>query len=234
MSPSDIAAAVREALAAVLSKSGPLMYDECLKAAKDASDELAQQGLIRLGEDRNLGGWALEVRVKLLLTELGFDVQAGRPGLEDFIVPPPGGFTPDRPLVLEVKSGKASGPDREALRQLDDWVFDLSGEAEIRHGIVRYEFYGHGGSVMASPRATHPTPHKGVLIYNGPLGVPFHSRLPTWFEPDKEAFAQARNFCVVSLGRLLEWHGRVLVDASIKPVFWQEIHRTAGVLGPPL
>lgn len=214
-------------------RSERLLHDSVLDAFKAVMDELARNGLIDLQDDYKLAGWALEIRVAHVLRGVGFAVQPGRRDLEDYIVPPPSGMTPERPLVVEVKSGKQPGPDRESLRQLDDWVFDLSGEEHIRKGKIRTDTYWHKGVPIWWPQMHHPTPHKGLLIYNGPVGTPFGSRPHTWLGENERAFAEKRNFCVVSLPCLLTWYERAQSDTSTAATLWHEIHSTGGILRHP-
>lgn len=222
---------------AIVSLSCP-QYEDIEKAAKGVLDELAEQGVVKFREDYRLGGGPLETRVMLILAEMGFTVARGREGLEDFVIQPPNGSAYPRPLVLEVKSGKDAGPTREHLRQLDDWVFDLSGEEVLRRGPVGGGGLiggGHrGGSrvIQTNRSVWHPTPHKGVFIYNGPLGIQFSGRSANWLGANEEAFASKRNFCVIAFSTLLAYHAKTQADSAYKHVFWERVHATAGVLQP--
>jgi hypothetical protein len=149
------------------------------------------------------------------------------------VVPATEGLTPNKPLVVEVKSGKQPGPDRDSLRQLDDWVFDLSQEEEIRKGRVRINMHWAHGAPMFWPRTHHPTPHKGVLIYNGPAGTPFSSRPEKWLGENERIFAEKRDFCIIALPCLLAWHERARSDSSTAAAFWKATHTACGLLGWP-
>lgn len=194
---------------------------------------LAELDLLSLGADKDLTGESLEVRVFLLLRAMGIQVTRGRQGFEDFVAAPPEGAIPNRPLVIEVKSDRKPSVQREDLRQLDDWVFDLSKEEIARKN-------GLGGGIDVLAIATdgmltsthhHPSPHKGVLIFNAPVGVPFDQRASPPLSTDELAFAQKRNFCIVPISELIEitqaiQQGRkTLLDA------WKVIHDTCGILG---
>ena len=103
--------------------------------------------------------------------------------MEDFVVKSPFDYEPSKPIVLEVKSSRKQHISRDQLRQLDDWVFELSGEQEARKyglqgkgGIDTLAFVSHGMVTRESRPRYHPTPHKGVFIFNGPVGTPFNKR----------------------------------------------------------
>ena len=155
-----------------------LRYDMMLKEIETILESLSETGALTLGHDKDLTGKALEIRIRLLFEKMGFDVVKGRSSMEDFIIKPPLDTQISDPLVLEVKSSQKPNLSRDNLRQLDDWVFDLSGEEKARKE-------GLGGGVdplamvtqgLASRKKRHPTPHKGVLIFNGPVGIDFSVR----------------------------------------------------------
>ncbi len=79
-----------------------------------------------------LDGKALEIRVEQTFQHFGYSVTPGRAdNLEDRIIE--ARYQPTTKLVLEIKSStKGSVPGMDDLRQLDDWVFSLSGEEEER------------------------------------------------------------------------------------------------------
>jgi hypothetical protein len=122
-----------------------------------------------------LQGKALQWKVRLILNDLGFVVSSpreGRESLEEFVFTNPHA-DPDRPVVVEVKSRPAEYEHRLVpLRQLDDFVFELSGEQEIRleglrsrpkkSGTVYREF----GGIVDSKRPVQSifrAPLKGLL-----------------------------------------------------------------------
>ncbi|HUT88940.1 MAG TPA: hypothetical protein VMY37_05565 [Thermoguttaceae bacterium] len=225
--------ALRTAIESVV-QSINVSYDELLSAFRTQLDELARTGQISLGEDHCLASWALEVRVENIFGEMQFAVLKGRKDMEDFIVQPGTDSKPPKPLVIEVKSGKQSSPDRSSLRQLDDWVFELSGEEEIRKGVKKLDMHWvTENQVMLMPRGQHPTPHKGVFIYNGPVGTPFINRPETWLGENERLFAEKRDFCVISLECLLSWYESFASDVDTCRRFWAEVHATRGVLRKP-
>jgi hypothetical protein len=76
----------------------------------------------------------------------------------------------------------------------------------------------------------HPTPHKGVMIFNGPIGQSFENRQKDWLGTNEKAFAQKRDFCIISLECLISWYNSYQKDNSISSDFWKAIHSTAGIL----
>lgn len=211
-------------------------YDDLLKEIKTALENLLEAGAIALGEDKDLTGTALEIRTRLLFEKLGFDIVRGRPHLEDFIVRPLSGAEFQDPLVLEVKSSKKPNVSRDDLRQLDDWVFDLSGEQKARKE-------GLGGEADAvaiftsgyfTSKKRHPTPHKGVMIFNGLAGKDFSERNRiTYFDENDREFIEKRNFCIISLEVLIDYEKAFEKDKEMRVVFWERIHQTVGMLDSP-
>lgn len=168
-------------------------------------------------------GVILEIRVQQLFESVGFDIRPGREGKEDFVITAKGNDTPTDNLVVEVKSGKKRPIDLDDLRQLDDWVFDLSGEEQARkHGLgggydISVEFYDGYTSTQH-----HPTPHKGIMIFNGPIGKPFPERSDPILHPNQLEFAHKRNFCVIGLEDLVD-----LIEQD-RTHLWETIHSTVG------
>ena len=204
------------------------------RAIQQELRRLAEAGLLSLGSDKDLTGESLEVRVFLLLQAMGINVVRGRQGMEDFVAHPPDGATPNRPLVIEVKSDRKPTVQREDLRQLDDWVFDLSQEE-----IARKKGLGGGLDTLAmvtnglvSSTHHHPSPHKGVLIYNAPVGVPFDQRTSTSLSSDELAFVKKRNFCIVPINDLISIAKAIQQGQKDLLSTWKEIHETCGTLVP--
>lgn len=206
---------------------------------KDASKNISQyleilvnQGVLNLGPDHTLSGKSLEIRTRIIFESLGYSISAGREGFEDFIVSAPDDFSPKDPIVLEVKSSRKAQISRDNLRQLDDWVFDLSGEEKARkHGL------GGGpdamsittGGMLSAPRK-HPSPHKGVFIFNRLLGMRFDERQGDIISPNEIEFVVKRNFCVIPIEILLTYLDAFNSDSSVNKVLWENIHSTSGVL----
>lgn len=210
-------------------------YDTLDKALRTALDSLVDQEVIGLDDEHRLGGRALEIRVKQLFTEIGLDIRPGRPGHEDFILPPSDESSPNFPLVLEVKSSRKPQIGRDELRQLDDWVYDLSQEEIARtHGL--------GGTVdslailaggMMTQMHRHPSPHKGVMIVNAPLGIPFGERLTSPVAENDRDFVEKRNFCILPLSVLIECTDAIMNSRFSIAEFWHLIHQTRGILESP-
>ena len=166
---------------------------------------LQQNGDLDLDQDKNLTGISLELRVKQLFQQAGFNIAEGRPGQEDFLVTAEANDEYKDNIVIEVKSSRSPNPKLDDLRQLDDWVFDLSGEEKARkHGL------GGGRDLLAmatngelSKPKKHPTPHKGILIFNGPIGIPFEQRIAPILHPNQVGFVEKRNFCVIGIDKLV-------------------------------
>lgn len=207
-------------------------------AFKEAIDGLVGKGVIQLKKDHALGGPALELRVRMILQEMKLLVREGRrENLEDLVVAVPDFAKPSIPLVVEVKSGKAASPTRGDLRQLDDWVFELSGEAEIRKNVNVYEdqdpnrTYEWPGAIQPRPpQPRHPSPHKGVLLYNGPLGKPFDQRPIPMLGQNEAQFAQKRSFCVISFPCLLSWSAACNESRQTVQEFWARVQECTGEL----
>jgi hypothetical protein len=213
------------------------LFDEVMKTINAEIEFLCEEGFICFGSDYSLSGFPLECRVKEIFKKMGFEIVPGRDGMEDFVIRAPGGVTPATPLVLEVKSSGKPHLTRKELRQLDDWVFELSGEQKAR----KYGLGGGGGTDYLafasmglvsrhSKPVFHPTPHKGVLIFNGPIGRPFTERTTDCIGPNDEEFVDKRNFCIIAFDVLINYFEECSLDPEIKNRFWSQIHSTTGLL----
>ncbi len=136
---------------------------------------------------------------------------------------------------VEVKSSQKPHVSRDNLRQLDDRVFDLAGEVKARKE-------GLGGGLdplalvtqgLASRKKRHPTPHKGVMIFNGPVGLDFSERRSICFDENDREFIEKRNFCIISLDVLIDYVKAFEKDEAIRFILWENIHKTAGMLNGP-
>jgi hypothetical protein len=220
---------LRHAIAA-LSKTRS--YQDMQNLLSDLLSEQAESGQLVLGPDHQIGGPGLEIRVRLLLAQIGLTGSRTASVAADLVVPPPNSFRPDRPLVIEIKSGKGRAPDRANLRQLDDWVFELSGEARARKRNIVAAPAGLRGQLSPVAAPVHPSPHKGVFIYNGPLGTEFVQRPKEWLGPNEIAFAEKRNFCVLRLETLIAWISACSTEEKRRE-FWNVVQETAGILRDP-
>ena len=186
-------------------------------------EALAGEGVLDLGPPFTAGGDVLEFFVKHAFRKGGFQVADGPPGEHDALIQPPANATVKMPVVLEIKSAKVSTPARADLRQLDDWVFDLSGEAKIRRG----------GTMSINEFGRWLTRHKGMLVFNGPLGAPFHQRASDWLGQNEAVFAEKHHLCVARFDHVLEWCALAEADESRRLLFWKTIAQTGGPLPPP-
>lgn len=185
---------------------------------------LQQNGDLGLGADKDLTGISLELRVQQLFKQVGLNIVEGRPGQEDFVIIANNDDEYKDNIAIEVKSSRSPNPKLDDLRQLDDWVFDLSGEEKARK-------HGLGGGMDPLAMATsgminrpkrHPTPHKGILIFNGPIGTPFEQRIAPILHPNQVGFVEKRNFCVIGIDKLA-----TLIEQGPETVL-SILHTTAG------
>lgn len=233
---------LREAIEDSIRKTDKPQLTEVDKATREQIWRLCEEGFINLGNEHALTSFGLECRVKQVFESMKFDVTPGRDGMEDLIVPVPDGFQPPsgrphRPLVLEVKSSRKLYISRDDLRQLDDWVFELSGEEKARKhglggggGIDYMAIVSHGMLTSGSRPAFHPSPHKGVLVFNGPIGTPFSARTTRCLGPNEEEFAYRRDFCIIPFDTLLKYLEECQKDTSVNKEVWNQIQSTAGLL----
>lgn len=203
-------------------------------------------------EDYQLKDTPLEKRVGELLRQVGIDVShEPRGSKEDFILKPRADWLPQNTIVLEVKGklSKTSPNTKEDLRQLDDRVFELSGEMTIRRRTLhawndplhRVQNIGPphlGISYVTNPGAiprsqTHPAAVKGVLLFNGPTTTPFEEREVDWLGQDQMEFAVIRSFCVISLQTLISWVNACNENDELCGIFWRMLHETHGCMKNP-
>jgi len=194
-----------EELKKILSSAGKTDVTSAKHYLLEQLKLLQQNGDLELGYDKDLTGISLELRVKQLFQEIDLNIIDGRPGQEDFVVIADHNSKHKDNIVIEVKSSRKPNIMIDDLRQLDDWVFDLSDEEKARK-------HGLGGGFNALALATqgfisspkrHPTPHKGLLVFNGPIGTPFEERNSSILSPNQIDFVQKRNFCVISINHLV-------------------------------
>jgi hypothetical protein len=194
------------------------------KFLKKELELLLKNGTLELEEDMILSGFSLELRVQELFNQKGFNIKKGRRGKEDFVII----FTNDTSIktniVIEVKSARQQQLKLDNLRQLDDWVFDLSGEEKARK-----DGLGGGFDITAcatdgrmSTRHKHPTPYKGILVFNGPVGTSFSDRPMSMLHDNQVKFVEKRNFCIISIDDL-----KVLLEQD-KDQVWEILHKTSG------
>lgn len=215
-----------------LEKTKPSTFQNVICTIQRDLEILTENGVLDLGPDIELGGYSLEIKTKLIFLNMGFNVARGRDGFEDFVIHSSKGMKPIDPLVIEVKSSRKPNISRDDLRQLDDWVFDLSGEEEARkHGLGGgFDALSFATNGMISLPKRHPSPHKGVMIFNGPIGVPFKNRPKTCISHNELDFITKRNLCIIPLNILLDYFVKFQDRSEIKEIFWNSIHKTIGQL----
>jgi len=210
---------VSEELKQILLNAGKMEVEPAKEYLLSQLRLLQQNGDLDLGYDKNLTSISLELRVQQLFKQVGLNIAEGRPGQEDFVITAKTDDEYKDNIVIEVKSSRSPNPKIDDLRQLDDWVFDLSGEEKARKR-------GLGGGLDPLVMATnglisrpkkHPTPHKGILIFNGPIGMPFEQRIAPILHPNQVNFVEKRNFCVIGIDKLatLITHGPEKVLSSL-------------------
>ena len=182
--------------------------------------------------DYTLGGTELQARVREIFESIGLSVGEGPTDREDLILNAPDLKEPTIPIIVEVKSGNKTRPNHSHLRQLDDWVFDVSDEGNVRRkGILnqgRKRNWLSRGAEQASP--LHSNPHKGLLIYNGPLDVPFEDRPQPILDEHTRKLAEKRSFCVMSMRSLLSWAGACQNSEIELAEFWKNVQMSMGEL----
>ena len=213
-------------------------YKGLFKQFKEYLKKMAINGIVELGDDFKLNEEVLEIRVQILFEYAGMDIINGRPGMEDFVIKPPENSELFYiPLVIEVKSRNKACPKLDHLRQLDDWVFDLSGEKHIRkRGLIQWKKpmskIGGGAIGAVQPRLIHPKRNKGVFVFNGPTNQPFNERSRDWLEDNQKQFVEDRGFCIISLESLISWAKACHGDNGRLNLFWKNIYETSGILEP--
>lgn len=208
-----------------------LTHTEIEAAVRSLAEALLDQGRLDLGKDCNLGGAALEIRVRRLFAGMGFQIREARArNLEDHVVHPSEGFKTQYPLALEVKSSRKPCLERDDLRQLDDWVFELSGEEHIRkfRRIKGKNVVYITAGLPAAP--SHPNPHKGVMIFNGPLGQEFDQRVSPCVNANELEFVEKRYFCVIPFQTLIQMSDQISQRSVAKEDAWEMIHTCSGIL----
>jgi len=104
-------------------------------------------------------------------------------------------------MVLEIKSSRKWGSLKD-LRQLDDWVYQVSGEEELRKGnAIDFEAIASGGTLSISGRVAGRR-HKGVLVFN-PIGRPLSKALAPDWETGHVQFAENRAMCMMTFQQLV-------------------------------
>ena len=211
-------------------------FDNVEDTFKKYLDKLVKEEVIHFKEVKFLGSFALEIKIRHLLSEIGFTLENKLMVDCDTIIKPEKHFRIDKPIVIEIKSGKSLSPSRDNLRQLDDWIFELSGEELARREGLGKDEYKYqpitspmGRYFVRQNKIYHPTPHKGLMIYNSVEGHHFNG-IPLKLEFNELEFCKKRNICVLSFAQLTAFHSHLISGKMSMDSFWATIHRTTGCL----
>ena len=162
--------------------------------------------------DEALTGKYLEWKINEIFKEMGANLTTEETAIaHDGIIVYHGLKDKDLILkfVLEIKSHKKHGAIIDDLRELDDWVFCVSGEEKARKERI-YVCEAHwilGQPAEAGGYFQHPDPHKGVLILNHDTKNKVDDRCVP-FGPSAIAFAETRNFCLIDFPTFLSLYER--------------------------
>lgn len=196
---------------------------------------LVNDGKLFYRHDEYLGGKALEIKVRHILKLIGLTISFDKNIDCDGIINHNDNFNIKKPIVLEIKSGKSNCPSRTQLRQLDDYIFELSGEEKARkEGLggtgLKYDplHNMYGRNLVKQKKLYHPTPHKGLMIYNNTEGTFFKESFHFELEFNEKVFCAKRDICVLSYKEFLDISKLIMEDKMQIEDFWNLIHKTVG------
>ena len=115
-----------------LEKYNDIFFEDLQTWFERKLESLVNEGKIFYRNDEYLGGKALEIKVRHILKQIGFKITFEKNIDSDGIIKHNDTFKNKKPIVFEIKSGKTNSPSRTELRQLDDYIFELSGEEKAR------------------------------------------------------------------------------------------------------
>ena len=218
-----------------LEKHNDISFEDLQSWFDRKMENLVNDGKIFYRNDEYLGGKALEIKVRYILKQMGFKITFDKNVDSDGIITPNDIFKIKKPIVIEIKSGKTNSPTRTELRQLDDYIFELSGEEKARkEGLgnsgLKYNplqnLYGQG--FEKQKKHFHPTPHKGLMIFNNTAGTLFNDNFHFELGFNEREFSNKRDICVLSYKELLDYSKLVLDDKMMLEDLWKLIHETVG------
>lgn len=218
-----------------LEKHDDIFFEDLESWFEMKIERLVNEGKIFYRHDEYLGGKALEIKVRHILKQIGFKITFEKNIDSDGIIRPNEGFKIKKPIVFEIKSGKSNYPNRTQLRQLDDYIFELSGEEKARkEGLgdasLKYDpihnIYGAG--FAKQKKLYHPTPHKGLMIYNNTEGTFFKDNFLFEIGFNEKEFSRKRDICVLSYKEFLDFSKRVIDKNMQLEELWNLIHTTVG------
>ncbi len=155
-----------------------------------------------------LTGPELEREVRTVFLELGATLvdQGGRDNHDGYFHYGPDDRQVFR-FVLETKSTTRRPANLEMVRQLDDWVYQLSGEEWARKHGSKINGLALLTDGLGTSAAQHLKPHRGVLVLNHCCMKPLPRPEP--FPGKVVEFAQTRAFCLLTWPDLLLLRRRV-------------------------
>ncbi len=218
-----------------LEKQNDISFEDLQSWFDKKMESLVNDGKIFYRNDEYLGGKALEIKVRHILKQMGFKITFDKNVDSDGIITPNDIFKIKKPIVIEIKSGKTNSPTRTELRQLDDYIFELSGEEKARkEGLgnsglkynPQHNLYGQG--FEKQKKLFHPTPHKGLMIFNNTAGTLFNDNFHFELGFNEREFSNKRDICVLSYKELLDYSKLVLDNKMMLEDFWKLIHETVG------
>lgn len=130
-------------------------------------------------------------------------------------------------FVLEIKSHETKGALLKDLRQLDDYVFTLSGEEKMRKERPEQVICLIWGKVHIEPSSRPPDPHRGVFIINHcylkkERCNPFHHNIIK--------FAEKRALCLIDWPTFLNIKKKFDKGILSSDEIFEKIYNTWGIL----
>jgi len=218
-----------------LEKHNDISFEELESWFEKKMEILVNDGKIFYRNEEFLGGNALEIKVRHILKQIGFKITYEKNIDCDGIIRHNDDFKLKKPVVLEIKSGKSNSPSRTQLRQLDDYIFELSGEEKARkEGLGEtglkfdplHNIYGHG--LVKQKKLYHPSPHKGLMIYNNTEGTFFKDNFLFELGYNEKEFSIKRDICVLSYKEFLDFSTLIMKNEMQLEDLWNLIHKTSG------
>jgi hypothetical protein len=220
-----------------LEKYKDISFEDLESWFESKMEKLVNDGKIFYRNDEYLGGKALEIKVRHILKQIGFKIMFEKNIDSDGIIHHNDGFHLKKPIVLEIKSGKSNCPSRTQLRQLDDYIFELSGEEKARkEGLgetgLKYDPLQsiYGNNLKKQKKLYHPTPHKGLMIYNNTEGSFFKENFVFELGYNEKEFSVKRDICILSYKEFLELSKPIIENEMPLEYLWDLIHKTVGTI----
>ena len=201
----------------------------------DVSQEFIKKRKLGVGvADNKLKGKWLEWKVYEIFEDMGIDIildenDETHDGI--IIFETKGSDFPVLKFVLEIK-GHDKGGARigDDLRQLDDWVFRVSGEEKARKErvLVSEPTWSYGESRQGPGYFQHPDPHKGLFILNHDIkNEPADRCAP--FASNEINFSESRNHCLIDFLSFLKLYDKWKGDLYTLEDILLALYKTVGV-----